>query len=426
MGACAGPAFGGRWPPAAAPHRPARSKPDAGLAKANPRPTIGQVVLPIPDRRRRIPADTLSATGRRSRSLRGAGKPPPPTTRQRRCPPPRLPRSARRRSPSRSKRRSCTATARTGAASSARSSRSRPPTATSAWARWAAAARTPRGRSPRSPATFRDTTSSGSRRCASRSATPPRACTTTARSCTRRSSSRASTSWARSSACPCTRFSAASCATRWSSRATCSSATTTRTRSAAKCARRSSSSRMPARSRRQHGFRVHKLKGGVYPPAHELACYRALAGALPGDRFRYDPNSALSLADAIDFGRGIEDIAQRLFRGSGLGHAAARAPQGVRADCRSRPTRSSSTSSSSRRTCETRAVDVDPARHHVLGRHPPLHQGRRRVRDDGPRRRRAQLGRARHPARDDAAPGRRGAESGLRGGRALPPPRSTT
>jgi len=26
-----------------------------------------------------------------------------------------------------------------------------------------------------------------------------------------------------------------------------------------------------------HGFRVHKLKGGVYPPAHELACYRALA-----------------------------------------------------------------------------------------------------------------------------------------------------
>ena len=53
---------------------------------------------------------------------------------------------------------------------------------------------------------------------------------------------------------------------------------------------------------------MHKLKGGVYPPAHELACYRALAAAFPGDRFRYDPNSALSLADAIDFGRGIEDL----------------------------------------------------------------------------------------------------------------------
>jgi glucarate dehydratase len=62
-----------------------------------------------------------------------------------------------------------------------------------------------------------------------------------------------------------------------------------------------------------HGFRVHKLKGGVYPPAHELACYRALANALDGDSFRYDPNSALSLADAIDFGKGILDIRNDYF-----------------------------------------------------------------------------------------------------------------
>jgi len=65
--------------------------------------------------------------------------------------------------------------------------------------------------------------------------------------------------------------------------------------------------------KKQHGFRVHKLKGGVYPPAYELACYRALAAALPGDRFRYDPNSALSLADAIDFGRGILDLRNDYF-----------------------------------------------------------------------------------------------------------------
>jgi len=65
--------------------------------------------------------------------------------------------------------------------------------------------------------------------------------------------------------------------------------------------------------KKKHGFRVHKLKGGVYPPAHELVCYRALAAAFPGDRFRYDPNSALSLADAIDFGRGIEDLANDYF-----------------------------------------------------------------------------------------------------------------
>ncbi len=42
----------------------------------------------------------------------------------------------------------------------------------------------------------------------------------------------------------------------------------------------------------RHGFRTHKLKGGVFPPAHELACYRALAHALPGERMRHDPNSA--------------------------------------------------------------------------------------------------------------------------------------
>jgi glucarate dehydratase len=60
--------------------------------------------------------------------------------------------------------------------------------------------------------------------------------------------------------------------------------------------------------KRQHGFTVHKLKGGVYSPAHELACYRALAEAFPEDRLRYDPNCALSLQDAIEFGRSISDL----------------------------------------------------------------------------------------------------------------------
>ncbi|GGV13005.1 mandelate racemase [Actinomadura cremea] len=58
----------------------------------------------------------------------------------------------------------------------------------------------------------------------------------------------------------------------------------------------------------EHGFTVHKLKGGVFPPAHELECYRSLAGALPGDRFRYDPNSVLSLDEGLRFGRAIEDL----------------------------------------------------------------------------------------------------------------------
>ncbi|GAB3427743.1 enolase-like domain-containing protein [Flindersiella endophytica] len=58
----------------------------------------------------------------------------------------------------------------------------------------------------------------------------------------------------------------------------------------------------------QYGFSTHKLKGGVYPPGYELACYRALAEALPDDRFRYDPNGALSVEAAIRFGRAIEDL----------------------------------------------------------------------------------------------------------------------
>ena len=65
--------------------------------------------------------------------------------------------------------------------------------------------------------------------------------------------------------------------------------------------------------KRQYGFTAHKLKGGVFPPAYELACYRALADALPGDRLRYDPNCALSLEEAIRFGKGIRDLNNDYF-----------------------------------------------------------------------------------------------------------------
>ena len=58
----------------------------------------------------------------------------------------------------------------------------------------------------------------------------------------------------------------------------------------------------------RNGFSSHKLKGGVFPPAYELRAYRALAEALPGDPLRYDPNAALSVEDAIRFGRAIEDL----------------------------------------------------------------------------------------------------------------------
>jgi glucarate dehydratase len=60
--------------------------------------------------------------------------------------------------------------------------------------------------------------------------------------------------------------------------------------------------------KKAHGFRSHKLKGGVFPPAHDLECYRALAKSLPGDSFRFDPNAVWTTEQAIRFGRAIEDL----------------------------------------------------------------------------------------------------------------------
>jgi glucarate dehydratase len=62
------------------------------------------------------------------------------------------------------------------------------------------------------------------------------------------------------------------------------------------------------RLKAEHGFRSHKLKGGVFPPDYELECYRAVASALPGDRFRFDPNAVWTTEQAVRFGRAIEDL----------------------------------------------------------------------------------------------------------------------
>ncbi len=58
----------------------------------------------------------------------------------------------------------------------------------------------------------------------------------------------------------------------------------------------------------KYGFTSHKLKGGVFAPEYELECYRAIADALDGDRFRFDPNAVWSTEQAIWFGQQIEDI----------------------------------------------------------------------------------------------------------------------
>jgi glucarate dehydratase len=58
----------------------------------------------------------------------------------------------------------------------------------------------------------------------------------------------------------------------------------------------------------EHGFSVHKVKGGVFAPDYERECFRALAEAFPGHRVRFDPNGAFSVEEAIRFARGIEDL----------------------------------------------------------------------------------------------------------------------
>jgi glucarate dehydratase len=60
--------------------------------------------------------------------------------------------------------------------------------------------------------------------------------------------------------------------------------------------------------KQRYGFTTHKLKGGVFSPAYDLQCYRALAEELEGDRFRFDPNGVWSAETSIWFGRQIDSL----------------------------------------------------------------------------------------------------------------------
>ncbi|MGF6873851.1 glucarate dehydratase [Paraburkholderia sp. MM5477-R1] len=48
-----------------------------------------------------------------------------------------------------------------------------------------------------------------------------------------------------------------------------------------------------------YGFQSIKLKGGVFEPAHEIACMRALHQAFPGVPLRLDPNANWTLETSI-------------------------------------------------------------------------------------------------------------------------------
>ena len=57
--------------------------------------------------------------------------------------------------------------------------------------------------------------------------------------------------------------------------------------------------------RDEHGFRVHKIKGGLFDDVEVL---RALASAFPEDRVRLDPNGVWSVEESIRVGRAIADL----------------------------------------------------------------------------------------------------------------------
>ena len=59
---------------------------------------------------------------------------------------------------------------------------------------------------------------------------------------------------------------------------------------------------------RRHGFTTHKLKGGVFPPAHDVAVLRAVQEAFPEHRVRLDPNAVWSVEEGIEVARAIEDL----------------------------------------------------------------------------------------------------------------------
>jgi glucarate dehydratase len=64
---------------------------------------------------------------------------------------------------------------------------------------------------------------------------------------------------------------------------------------------------------RRYGFKSHKLKGGVFPPDHDIEVTRALGHAFPQAGLRLDPNSTWSVEEAIRVGQAIEDLNNDYF-----------------------------------------------------------------------------------------------------------------
>ncbi len=58
----------------------------------------------------------------------------------------------------------------------------------------------------------------------------------------------------------------------------------------------------------RHGFKTHKLKGGLFSPDHEADVVLALAEAFPDDGLRIDPNASWSVETGARIGRRLRDV----------------------------------------------------------------------------------------------------------------------
>ena len=70
---------------------------------------------------------------------------------------------------------------------------------------------------------------------------------------------------------------------------------------------------------KRFGFKTHKLKGGVFPPEHDIEVYRALAEAFPDASFRLDPNSAWTVEESVKVGKAIEHLNNDYFEDPAFG-----------------------------------------------------------------------------------------------------------
>ena len=137
---------------------------------------------------------------------------------------------------------------------------------------------------------------------------------------------------------------------------------------------------MPATSSPRYGFKTHKLKGGVFPPDHDVEVFRALGAAFPEDGLRLDPNSVWSVEEAIRVGQAIEDLNNDYFEDPTWGLEGMRRLRQLRRHS-DRDQHGRGQFRAARRLHPHRGDRRDPPRHDLLGRASPGLQGGAGARD---------------------------------------------